>query len=796
MPNPWPDYQSIPRPAAAILSAFRFDDPSTDCLEQLDDRGWREALDFCDRSQITLLLRERAGALLPEWVRQRTEGDVAKNQVRLADIEKLYVSIARQLGEAGIEFLALKGITQAPLFGIALENRVQYDIDLYVPRERVRKACDVILPLGFEPMEGMDDFPTDHLPALIRKTGWQWRGDFFDTAIPVAVELHFQFWDESTEALPAPGVEQFWERRQHRAVAGVDTGVLAPHDAFGYSALHLARHLLRGNVRPFHVYELGRFLERHGGDGDFWSEWETLHAPGLRRLQSVACLLAERWFGCELPRAVREEASRLPEGAQRWFREFALSPAVQPFRINKDELWLHLSLLDSAGARWRVARRRLFPMQMPGPVDAIYVPDREMTWRRRLRKRLLYAAHLVARFGYHAAALPQVAASGMRWRWEAAGLGRPFWQFVASAVLLNFALFIFILLYNLRLLDLGFREDFIGVVNAASTAGTVAGTLPAAWLARRLGLRRTLLTTFAASAVIVALRSVVAARVPLVALSAVWGLAFSLWVVVFTPVIAAAVRKEQRATAFSVYFAAMFSVGVAADWVGGRLPQWLHGKQPALLFSALLVTAAYLPAWQMKLVETGLPSESKTYPRGAFMRRYLVAFAAWSLAVASLNPFANAYFARRNLPVAQIGSIFSAAQFTQIGAVLLAPAILARVGTVQGIGAMMVATGLALGALASQPAATAAAAASYVAYMSFQWMSEPGLTTLLMDRVKERERGGAAALNYLVSFSAQAVASAGAGFLLARHGYGAVLAGAALLAGAAAVLLRRVRSAD
>jgi predicted MFS family arabinose efflux permease len=76
--------------------------------------------------------------------------------------------------------------------------------------------------------------------------------------------------------------------------------------------------------------------------------------------------------------------------------------------------------------------------------------------------------------------------------------------------------------------------------------------------------------------------------------------------------------------------------------------------------------------------------------------------------------------------------------------------------------------------------------------MSFQWMSEPGLTTLLMDNVKEQERGGAAALNYLVSFSAQAVASAGAGLLLAKLGYGPVLAGAALLTGAAAALLRRL----
>ena len=74
--------------------------------------------------------------------------------------------------------------------------------------------------------------------------------------------------------------------------------------------------------------------------------------------------------------------------------------------------------------------------------------------------------------------------------------------------------------------------------------------------------------------------------------------------------------------------------------------------------------------------------------------------------------------------------------------------------------------------------------------MSFQWMSEPGLNTLLMNHVGERERSGASALNHLVAFGAQTVAAFGAGALLAQFGYGAVLAGAAALALVAAVLFR------
>jgi predicted MFS family arabinose efflux permease len=92
-----------------------------------------------------------------------------------------------------------------------------------------------------------------------------------------------------------------------------------------------------------------------------------------------------------------------------------------------------------------------------------------------------------------------------------------------------------------------------------------------------------------------------------------------------------------------------------------------------------------------------------------------------------------------------------------------------------------------LAGLSTQPTAITAVLV-YAWYMAFQWMSEPGLNALLMSRVTERERSGASALNYMVAFSAQAVAALAAGRLLAHFGYGVVLAGSALLAAGAAGL--------
>jgi predicted MFS family arabinose efflux permease len=107
---------------------------------------------------------------------------------------------------------------------------------------------------------------------------------------------------------------------------------------------------------------------------------------------------------------------------------------------------------------------------------------------------------------------------------------------------------------------------------------------------------------------------------------------------------------------------------------------------------------------------------------------------------------------------------------------------------------MMLATAVGLCGLAAQPPGYTAAVVFSV-YMSFQWMSEPGLNTLLLGQVKEEERSGAAALNYLVAFGAQALAAFAGGALVVRFGYGAVLAAAAAVAAGAAGLFRALLGA-
>ena len=229
-----------------MLAALHLTDPRQDALRQLTEIDWRGALEFSDRARLTLVLREVARDAMPPWVRDRVDENAAKWLIRRRSIEDLYRTLYDLLTRDGLEFIALKGVTHT---GIA--NRVQYDVDLYLPSATVGKAQQALVASGWTQAKGMDGFPTDHLPALIRRTDWQWRGDFFDPDLPLAVELHFRFWNDEVEHLRAPGTDEFWARRVSSRLAGVEMEVLSPPDLLAYAALHLLKHVLRGSVRGF-----------------------------------------------------------------------------------------------------------------------------------------------------------------------------------------------------------------------------------------------------------------------------------------------------------------------------------------------------------------------------------------------------------------------------------------------------------------------------------------------------------------------------------------------------------------
>src|SRR5262249_5321220 len=159
----------------------------------------------------------------------------------------------------------------------------------------------------------------------------------------------------------------------------------------------------------------------------------------------------------------------------------------------------------------------------------------QMTLRLRLRKNLKYSSYVAGRTVHHARALLPVLVEGIAWSQRPGKSHKPFLTFLLAANIFNFGLFIFFLLYNLYLGDRGLREDSLGLITAAMTAGTVTGSLAAAAFSHRFGLKRSLLAGCLATAAVSALRAVVMSKTALLISAFLGGLAWSVWIVALAP---------------------------------------------------------------------------------------------------------------------------------------------------------------------------------------------------------------------------------------------------------------------
>ena len=385
-------------------------------------------------------------------------------------------------------------------------------------------------------------------------------------------------------------------------------------------------------------------------------------------------------------------------------------------------------------------------------------------------------------------------------------LGRDFWVFFAIAFFWDFGFSVYVFLFNLYLLDFHFNERAMGLVGGALTLGSVAGTLPVGWLARRTGLRPLLALSMIAAPLMGVARVLVMWEPAQIGMAFVAGLAMCVWGVCFLPALARVTTVENRASGMSL----IFSVAVGTSALGGLicsyLPSWLNRigfeMQPAelkrlvLLASCGIAFVGLLPLLSLKLPlqPNELPprdgNPKRAWKISPFLLGFLPSMALWTAVLASFTPFANVYLSKDlHVPFARIGLIFSAAQVVQLFVTLLAPKVFRSLGLVNGIAAIQVVTAIALACLAGSHQ-QGLAVALFLSFSALQWMSAPGQYTLLMSAVPDQERSSAAAMTMFCNAVFQSCATAGAGMLFAQFGYPLVMLGISGIALTAAMLFR------
>jgi MFS family permease len=720
------------------------------------------------------------------------------NAARLERIKTDYSRFSDALRAIGASHLVIKGFTLWPGFVDHPRFRLQSDIDVYCPPESILIARDALIELGYEPEKGENLALADHLLSMVRKSPWKWDGNFYDPEMPISFELHHSLWNERVMRIRLSGLDQFWVRRMERQLDGITFPALSEVDTFGYAALHLMRNMLNNRPSAYQIYELARFIHLNASSQKFWADRRAIHDESLRRLEAIACLAAARCFACQLPDEIKTEITCLPTAVGAWFDRFVMVLFGKQFHPTKDLVWLHTSLVESFRDKLSIVREKLIPTRLPSleMVDLLdVVRPKQRGASARLGRRARFIAYLFSHLPFQLRMVPATLWSGVRFWWSRQGLNEQFWRFFAISFLFDLGMFIFFFLYNIFLLDRGFREDFIGLTASANTIGSVAICIPGGILVQRAGLQKTLLICLTSSALLAGALAFVTSKQAILILSFLLGAASTIWAVAIAPATARLTNDKNREIGFSLIFSSGIAVGLLGSATASRMPGWLvhiyrsigtaHAQQATLLIGAAIVAIG--ATFRLEFDMSPTPAK-KTYPRNAFLVRFLLVVAVWGLGAGVLTPFYTVYFSQYlHLGLERIGIVASISQISQALAILAAPFIVKKYGLVPGIMYMQLATAISLGWLAAARTVPAAVAL-YIAYSSFQWMSEPAIYSLLMSQVAPSEQAGASALNFLVISLVQAIASAAAGVSFLRFGYPTVLGTTAVVALASAVL--------
>ena len=408
----------------AVLLALQFEGGRTEQLQTFTDSEWRDLLFRWDFRRCMNPLRQTCGDALPEWVRLQIDQNLADNAQRLEGIKADYSRFSNASRLKGASHLVIKGFTLWPGFVDHPRFRLQSDIDLYCPSESILAARDVLVELGYTPETQVDFRYADHLPSMVPKSTWKWRGNSYDPEMPISFELHHSFWNEKVMRLRPKGLDQFWIRRVERQLDDITFPALSEVDTFGYAALHLTRNLLREQPSLYQIYELARFLNVYAENTTFWKGWKAEHDSSLRRLEAIACQTAALCFTCQLPDEIEREIACLPLAVTTWFDTFTRLPMSPRLYPRRDWVWLHVSLVESSREKLSILRDMLLPTQVT-TLASIGQLDREIgkqePRRSPIERLSRYIAYVSSRLMFYLRLIASTLWRGARFWWSMKG---------------------------------------------------------------------------------------------------------------------------------------------------------------------------------------------------------------------------------------------------------------------------------------------------------------------------------------------------------------------------------------
>ena len=367
---------------------------------------------------------------------------------------------------------------------------------------------------------------------------------------------------------------------------------------------------------------------------------------------------------------------------------------------------------------------------------------------------------------------------------------------------------IYVVLFNLYLVRLGYDTGFIGWINGISFLSFALLCLPAGMLGARWGVRWATVMGVTVAGVGLAL-SPLAEFVPsqwqaqwLVATYMLaWGGA-SLYNVNFIPFLVGVTEPQIRNHVFSVAAAVSPTGAFTGSLLGGLLPGLfamlldLAPTDVAVYRYSLLLGAGLLLLMAPILLQTcELVYERQSTEEGkadlapyGFMALIALVIILRLAGESAGKAFFNVYLdTSLHVPTASIGAIVAVGQLLAIPAALVTPLLLIQLGRERTMLLSSLGGAACLLPLALIPAWHAATVA-YMGLMAFSLIAQPAFTVYAQEMTPQRWRSTMSGTIIMAGGIGQAVMSMGGGYLIAGVGYASFYWLGAILAASSVVL--------
>ncbi|TMQ74313.1 MAG: MFS transporter [Candidatus Eisenbacteria bacterium] len=382
--------------------------------------------------------------------------------------------------------------------------------------------------------------------------------------------------------------------------------------------------------------------------------------------------------------------------------------------------------------------------------------------------------------------MSRVRAAWVDYRDAVAAFSRPARLFLLTELLAWICHGVFAVVFNLYLLEGGYRESFIGRAVSLNGLGMALAALPAGWLADRWGRRRCLILGAAVDAGAQLARATFLHPGAILAGSLLSGVGQALLAIAAAPYLTEHSTPRERTHLFSTFFAVTLLAGVVGSVLGGEIPvalrslhgAWrpdaLHAFRGALWAGGALNAAACLPLLGLAgMVEPVLSHARVAADAHAHRRLVPIGLNAFLIGAGAglVIPFMNLYFARRfACTSAQIGLYFSlAAVFTAIAS-LLGPALARHFGMLRtAVAAQLLSLPFLVTLGAEQQLAVAVAA--FWMRASLMQASTPLVQAFVMEALPVSLRARSTSLITLVWNVGWATSATLSGLIIQRLGY-------------------------